>query len=369
MTADVAKSKMARREIKSFNVDQIYGELREDVHFAGYAFERACMRLETLLDENNNWKKCAPGFTDVNVFLDSVRLDKLRGSAEERKRIALRIKALQPKASNRAIAKTLGVDHKTVSRDVGENSPRGGKNAKGNNGNKRGNGENSPPALTGAAAAKLVARREERKGRDADAADSRQEIAGDGVIECRRGDFRAVLSDLRDVDAVITDPPYGKEFLPLLRDLAAFADGVLKPDGVLAVLYGQTYLQDAMAQMTGFRPYRWTACYLTEGHAYISHPRGVQSNWKPILVYGGTAHRFGDVFRSTGDGAAKHAHAWGQNLEAFQAIIKSLTDPGATIVDPFAGGGTTLLAAKSLGRNAIGADVAADAAALALGAA
>jgi site-specific DNA-methyltransferase (adenine-specific) len=170
-----------------------------------------------------------------------------------------------------------------------------------------------------------------------------------------------VLADLRDIDAIITDPPYGKEYLPLLRDLAALADRILKPNGIMAVLYGQTYLPEAFAQMTGFRPYRWTACYLTEGNAYVSHARKVHSNWKPVLIYGGSEHRFGDLFRATGNGPDKEHHEWGQNLEAFQSIIAALTDPGATIVDPFAGGGTTLIAAKSLGRHAIGSEINADA--------
>ena len=117
-----------------------------------------------------------------------------------------------------------------------------------------------------------------------------------------------------------------------------------------------TWLPEAMAQMTGFRPYRWTACYLTEGNGYVSHPRRVQSNWKPILVYGG-GPRFGDVFRSNGDGEGKERHPWGQDYGAFTDIIERLTAPGAKVVDPFAGGGTTLFAAKALGRHAIGCDI------------
>jgi hypothetical protein len=40
---------------------------------------------------------------------------------EQRKRIARRIKQLQPKASNRAIGKMLGVTGRTVDRDVATN--------------------------------------------------------------------------------------------------------------------------------------------------------------------------------------------------------------------------------------------------------
>ena len=177
------------------------------------------------------------------------------------------------------------------------------------------------------------------------------------------GDFREALADLHDIDAVITDPPYPHEFIPLLEDLAAWADKVLKPDGVLAVLMGQTYLPEVYRLLDGRRPYRWTACYQTSGPGYVSMARRVQSNWKPLIVYGG-GPRFADIIRSEGqDVAAKSNHRWGQDYAAFHTIIERLTERGQTVADPFMGSGTTLLAAHALGRHAIGGDV--DAAAVA----
>jgi N6-adenosine-specific RNA methylase IME4 len=92
-----------------------YGKLLEDVHVSGYTFERACRELEHLL-EGERWK-LGGRFKQVNDFLDNVRLDKFRALAENRKRIAVRIKELQPKASNRRIAKALGVGKSTIHRD------------------------------------------------------------------------------------------------------------------------------------------------------------------------------------------------------------------------------------------------------------
>jgi hypothetical protein len=177
------------------------------------------------------------------------------------------------------------------------------------------------------------------------------------VVDIRYGDFRDVLADLRSVDAIITDPPYPGEFLPLLDDLAAWADKVLAPDGVLAVLMGQTHLPEVYRRLDGHRPYRWTACYLTPGAGYASQARRCQSNWKPLIIYGG-GPRFADIIRSEGtDAGAKSHHKWGQDYGAFHTIVERFTSRGQTVVDPFMGSGTTLLAAHALGRHAIGCDL------------
>lgn len=175
-------------------------------------------------------------------------------------------------------------------------------------------------------------------------------------VDIRHGDFRNVLADLHDVDAIITDPPYPAEFLPLLGDLATWADKVLKPDGVLAVLIGQTHLPEVYRLLDGHRPYRWTAAYMTPGAGYVSHPRRVQSNWKPVIVYGG-GQRFADVVTSSGDGVGATYHDWGQDYRAFVTLVERLTKPGDVVVDPFMGAGTTLLAANAVSRHAIGCDV------------
>jgi hypothetical protein len=183
------------------------------------------------------------------------------------------------------------------------------------------------------------------------------------TVDIRHGDFREVLADVDDasVHAIITDPPYPFEYLPLLADLAAWADKVLTPDGVLAVLIGQTHLPEVFRLLDGGRPYRWTCAYLTSGPGYVSHPRRVQSSWKPLLLYGG-GPRVSDVLRSEGsDANAKALHRWGQDYSAFHTLIERLTERGQTVADPFMGAGTTLLAAHALGRHVIGCDVDAEA--------
>ena len=48
------------------------------------------------------------------------------------------------------------------------------------------------------------------------------------------------------LDAIITDPPYPREYLDLYDDLARLAKSALKPGGILAVMVGQSYLPEIL---------------------------------------------------------------------------------------------------------------------------
>jgi DNA modification methylase len=50
-------------------------------------------------------------------------------------------------------------------------------------------------------------------------------------------------------------------------------------------------------------------------------------------------------------------HTTQKPLALMEALVRDFTDPGETIADPFAGSGTTLVAAKRLGRKAIGWEI------------
>ncbi len=77
-----------------------------------------------------------------------------------------------------------------------------------------------------------------------------------------------------------------------------------------------------------------------------------------MLVYGG-GRLVGDVIEVRVDDIddARNRHPYGQSLGAFRKVVERLTRPGDLVVDPCMGGGTTLLAATSLGRHAVGCDV------------
>jgi N6-adenosine-specific RNA methylase IME4 len=142
--------------------NQAYGALTESLHIAGYTLERAFRsHLEPLI-AGEAWRRCGPGFDDINAFMDSLRLDKFRLIADERRQIVARIKELQPKVTNRQVARTLGVDEGTVRNDAAEFSADGRKNINPISAAKDAAAENSaPPGLTGEEAAKRVIRFEQ----------------------------------------------------------------------------------------------------------------------------------------------------------------------------------------------------------------
>ena len=182
------------------------------------------------------------------------------------------------------------------------------------------------------------------------------------TIRMVHGDFREVLLatlGTAKVDAIITDPPYHREALPLLADLSRIAAQILHPRGILAALVGQSYLAESLAALATHLEYRWTGCYLTQGQRTRLQQRQVATAWKPVLLYmwrGSERLRWvnDDVFVATGD--EKTHHPWGQNYDGIAAMVERLTEPGDLVVDPFLGGGTTALACHTLGRRFVGCD-------------
>lgn len=81
------------------------------------------------------------------------------------------------------------------------------------------------------------------------------------------------------------------------------------------------------------------------------------NNWEPCLVWGKPSGKSCDVITAgiVPDGEVQ-GHPCPKPLKWASGLIQQLTETGA-ILDPFAGSGTTLRAAKDLGRQAIGIEV------------
>lgn len=212
------------------------------------------------------------------------------------------------------------------------------------------------------------------------------EVFKRGPIELRLGRWQDVLADVTECDAVITDPPYsamthdghnasvaghaghGKDNAKRQslgyaawdrRDVARFvAEWARCCRGWIAALtshdlapayrdsFGAAGLYSfapipfvspgSRCRLSGDGPSGWTAWIMVARPPSLSR-WGTLPGW-----YDGPTHR-GEM-------------SGGKPLWLMRAIIRDYSRPGDLIVDPCAGGATTLIAAAIEGRRAIGAE-------------
>lgn len=199
--------------------------------------------------------------------------------------------------------------------------------------------------------------------------------------ELRQGDWREVLNDVTSCDAVITDPPYSA------RTHAGHDDGVGQAGkrrklGYTPMEAGAVWLSKWAQRASGwfvaftshdlvsfyekelalagryvFAPLPWVApgsrvrlcgdgpsCWTTQ--IVVARPRTqAMAKWGTLPgAYIGPAERCALVVGA-------------KPLWLMRALIRDYTRPGDLVVDPYAGGATTLLAAVIEGRRAIGAEL------------
>jgi ParB-like chromosome segregation protein Spo0J len=207
---------------------------------------------------------------------------------------------------------------------------------------------------------RMARARQEEAGRWAASA-AEAEAAGIDPPEIRRGDFREVLADIPDgsVALVLTDPPYGEEYLPLWDDLGAFAARVLRPGGSLVAYSGQAMLPAVLGTLDRHLRYWWVLSLLHHHGPQQMQGKYINARWKPLLWFvrerRGWSRYVDDVL--DGSRPRKELHPWAQGDGEIEPLILALTDPGDLVVDPFAGSGTVGVAATRLGRRFVGAEV------------
>jgi len=165
------------------------------------------------------------------------------------------------------------------------------------------------------------------------------------------------LIEPESIDAIITDPPYPKEYLPLWDELAKFAKRVLKPSGLLIAYCGQIHLDTVMEKLSKELQYYWTFALLhTDGHGRVLG-RNIFAEWKPVLIFQKPPFQLIHKWISdtlTDGQREKNLHEWQQSVESASQLIDRLTLENQIILDPFAGSGTTLIAGLKKNRKVIG---------------
>ena len=172
------------------------------------------------------------------------------------------------------------------------------------------------------------------------------------------GDCRELITAIPDdsIDLIFTDPPYDKESVHLYAWLAEAAARVLKPGGFCLCYAGAMYLPEIYAMLSKHLMYHWQFLNLQPGQAPLVHARKVQQMYKQILSFskGKSLPRnyVNDIY-TNGGGKDKAFHKWGQTIGTAVYFISRFSSPGDIVLELFAGGGTTCIAAMQEGRNFI----------------
>jgi len=182
--------------------------------------------------------------------------------------------------------------------------------------------------------------------------------------DLRLGDCLEVLGTIESesIDAVITDPPYnvGRKYASTDDRRADYADWCRAwlaelervTAGPIAISIGQANL----SLWATLKPPSWWLAWwkpAAMGRCVVGF-----NNWEPIALYGKTKRQVCDVIRATiKPDPAMDGHPCPKPLEWATKQIEMLAKPGDTVLDPFAGSGTTGVACAQTGRNFIGIEI------------
>jgi site-specific DNA-methyltransferase (adenine-specific) len=180
-------------------------------------------------------------------------------------------------------------------------------------------------------------------------------------IDFRLGDFEEVFADIPDgsIDCIITDPPYPIEFIECWSKLSRFAKRVLKINGFCIAYSGQMNLPEVIKRMNENLDYYWTFAVYHEGQTQIVNGVNLICRWKPVLIFQNGKKKIQNTFQDyfISEQREKNGHDWQQSKSGVAYLIEMFTKEGDTILEPFAGSGTTIIAAREKKRNIIASEI------------
>jgi site-specific DNA-methyltransferase (adenine-specific) len=202
----------------------------------------------------------------------------------------------------------------------------------------------------------------------------------DDAVTIYHGDSWAVAGAL-EADAVVCDPPYGvgvaygdgyddsrSDYWDWMREMV---NVLRRPKRPLVFTHRVTALRELVG-------WDWVGVWNKPGSFGSRLGNSpVLPQWEPIFMYDihgmglyGEARndvfefnpkragsRHGKIGREKWSAIEHGQHPCPKPDDLMRALVVAFSRPGATVMDPFAGSGTTLRAAKDLGRKAIGIEI------------
>ncbi len=172
---------------------------------------------------------------------------------------------------------------------------------------------------------------------------------GDLFPNIIEGDFREIAKQFEDdsFNHIITDPPYGAEYIDLWSALAELASRVLKPGGFCITYSGVYHLPEVINALNKHLDFYWQVIIKHTGATQIVNARNIDTKYKPVFIFAKPPIK--KLEKTTNDwyegtGREKTLHKWAQAEGELIEIIKRFTAEGDSILDPMAGSGTTLVA-------------------------
>ena len=204
----------------------------------------------------------------------------------------------------------------------------------------------------------------------------------DDAVTIYHADCFDILAGLEPAGMVLTDPPYNIPVGSAFVHGTVVGDGAGRhndapivgwhelldaPEQAVLIEFGRNH-PDAVTERSaahraaGFEPWRQ---YVIVKSTPPPTPRPVfVSSFETATIsirgrrdwYGGGY--VPDSWRGrTPNARGNGVHPTQKPVEPFRVLIEAMADPAWTVIDPFAGSGTTLRAAKDLGRQAIGIEL------------
>jgi len=179
----------------------------------------------------------------------------------------------------------------------------------------------------------------------------------DESVVIYHADCRDILPSLPKVDLVLTDPPYGVGKAEWDKPLDMAYLDLLPPitKKAIAIMPGNSNLLSMPERVGGFS-YKWTLAVWVS-NALVRGAFGF-GNWIPCLVYakdGQSVYACSQDCHQIVIRGDMPEHPSPKPYDAMKWLVTVL--PDGLILDPFMGSGTTLRAAKDLGRKAIGIEI------------